>query len=355
MNTVQTTLQNSISGSLQESEIGFSTKALSEHLIDLRNLFIKLLIICVAAFSVTSYFYDTILNFILAPLSGKVLQLLSPTDSIMFSFKVLVAVSIFLALPFLVFLIVDYLVPALKPKERKFIIFVSFFGIFLSYFAVVYGYYLLIPSSLRFLTDFSPSGITVSLSATSYLDFLIFLYFALIIIAQIPILCFLLVLLGFVKPSLYYAKRKEIFLVSVVIAAFLTPTPDVLTLMLVSIPNLILIEAGVFFGRIFRKDPKLTNKISFIDKLFSGKKKQPKIKKINKTKTPLNDSKVIEIFVEPVVTRENLKEPIVTDNQVYKKAIFSNIQEVNKTNKPNKPYKSVEYTEVKTVKYSYFK
>lgn len=231
-------------------------KSIWGHINDLKILFFKLMFFWIISTSICWYYYKDISQIILRPLGDVKLILLSPTDGFMFILKTVTTTGLMLALPFVTIVVVQYLSLIFNPNGKKLLFFVSLTSLTMSYLGILYGYYSLIPNSIEFLTSIAPSGISFNISAMNYLDFLIFIYFMLVLIAQSPIVTFILLLNKIITFKQFTDKRRELYLGILVLCALITPTPDVVTLILVVIPNIFLIETSVICARFFLRNSK---------------------------------------------------------------------------------------------------
>jgi sec-independent protein translocase protein TatC len=224
-------------------------KDLVGHMIDIRNLLFRTVGTWAFFTAIAGYFYEKLIAIAIQPVGAYTLQFISPTESVSFVLKIVAIAGVFASLPFLIFFFFLYLKDALKSKEVKFLGLYVVAGVFLSYFAFVYGFYLLVPASIQFLVGFEPAGIKTMLSATNYLDFLILLYFGLVVVFQTPIVVFSVIRSGLVKKSFVTSKRKEIYLAILILSAVLTPTPDPFTMFIMAIPIAVLFELSLALSR----------------------------------------------------------------------------------------------------------
>ena len=223
------------------------TKTIWEHLMEFKNVILRLLFVWVVFTIGTTFFSDEINRIFTAPLEGQVISFLSPTDSFMYLIKIHLFFGFLTSLPVLLLILWQYLNSALETKEKKFFLFYIFSVLILSLGALFYGYFSIIPISLEFLLSISPEGTQVMLTSQEYTSFLISLLLLLILVFQTPILIFGLIRTGIIKPTTLTNNRKYLYFTLVVVLAMLTP-PDVLSLFLTFIPISILLEASIWFA-----------------------------------------------------------------------------------------------------------
>lgn len=172
-----------------------------------------------------------------------------------------VMVGIILGIPYLLFELWLFVKPALHEKERKsasgFVLFAST----LFFIGIMFGYYLVCPLSINFLTNFTVSPeIENTFTITSYLSSVATLTIGSGIIFQLPVVIYILSKLGIMTPAFMRSSRRYAFVLILVIAAIVTPTPDVITMLVVAFPLVILYEVSIFISAsIERKRKRMLN------------------------------------------------------------------------------------------------
>lgn len=154
--------------------------------------------------------------------------------------------SIYLGLlcasPFIMYELFRFITPALLENERKYStkIMVSVYALFI--IGVLMSYYILFPISLRFLGTYSVADkVHTMITLDSYISTFVSLTLLLGIVFQLPVIAFILAKMGILNASQMSKYRKHVFIIIMLIAAIITP-PDIMTLILVSIPIYILFE-----------------------------------------------------------------------------------------------------------------
>jgi sec-independent protein translocase protein TatC len=134
----------------------------------------------------------------------------------------------------------------LHEKERKAASGFVFYASFLFVLGVLFGYYVIAPMSINFLSSYTVSSTIENLfSIDSYISSVATLTLATGVVFQLPILVFILSNLGILTAKFMRDKRRYAIVIILVIAAIVTPTPDMLTMTIVSIPLFVLYEVGI--------------------------------------------------------------------------------------------------------------
>lgn len=149
------------------------------------------------------------------------------------------------ASPYILYELFRFISPALYENEKKYSVQVA--GIIYALFllGVLMSYFVLFPISFRFLGTYSVSAKVVSnITLDSYISTFVSLTLVMGLVFQLPVIAFFLGKLGFVSSGMLSKYRKHSFLVIMLIAAIITP-PDLMTLILVTIPLYLLYEVSI--------------------------------------------------------------------------------------------------------------
>ena len=190
----------------------------------------------------------------LAGLSVKVPEgrvgLLGPNGAGKSTFiKLALAAAVFLSMPFLLYQAWAFVAPGLYKHARRLILPLMASSIVLFYGGVAFAYYVVFPLMFGFFTAVAPSGVAVMTDISSYLDFVLALFFAFGLAFEVPIATVLLVWAGFTTPEKLVQKRPYVLLGAFVLGMLLTP-PDVISQTLLAVPVYILFEAGIVMARV---------------------------------------------------------------------------------------------------------
>lgn len=166
-----------------------------------------------------------------------------------------ITTSIYLGLlgasPYILYELFRFIIsPALYKNEKKHLTSVVTIIYLLFIAGVLMSYYILFPISFRFLGTYSVSdNIHSTITLDSYIETFTTLTFVMGIVFQLPIIIFLLAKIGFVSSTLLAKYRKHALIVIMLVAAIITP-PDLMTLVLVTIPLYLLYEVSVRIAKI---------------------------------------------------------------------------------------------------------
>lgn len=196
---------------------------------------------------------------------GILLNLISTElpSQILMHMKVSFYVALILTIPFIFFKLFRFVAPALYDKERKYSANVLFFS-FLSFFAgILTNYFIIFPFSLRFMATYQVSyQVENMITLNSYINTLMSLSILMGLCFELPIISWLLSKLGILQAYILKKYRKHSLVGILIISAIITPTTDIFTLVLVSVPIIILYELSIIIVKITEyKEIDLANEI----------------------------------------------------------------------------------------------
>ena len=224
--------------------------SLMQHLAELRN---RLMIASGAVLigTVIGFFFakDIILALEQPAHLGKPLQIISPTEGFTTYMRVALFSGIALAMPVILYEVYAYVDPALRPGERRFILLLGPFILALFVGGMAFCYFILLPQAIQFLFTFGSDVFEASPRASEYISFVTTFILGMGIVFEVPIIIWALVRVGIVQRSWLAKQRRYVFLLSFVIGAIITPTPDPFNQTLVAVPMYLLWELGLLLAR----------------------------------------------------------------------------------------------------------
>ena len=115
------------------------------------------------------------------------------------------------------------------------------------FIGVLLGYFLIFPLTLRFLGTYQVSSeVENMISIQSYIGTFMMMNLLMGIVFELPVLCWLLGRLGWLDSTIMRRFRKHAIVAILIIAAIITPTSDIFTLMLVALPIWLLYEISIY-------------------------------------------------------------------------------------------------------------
>src|SRR4051812_12662853 len=233
---------------------GETSKPFLEHLEELRWMVMKIAITLVAAMILCFVFRTTLVRVIQAPLHHVdpqfgALKALGITDSLVISFHLAFYAGIVVSFPFLLYFLAQFVLPALTAIEKRFLfpaIFVSF-ALFLIGVACCY-YWLLPKTILFFFRDTQSLGWTPMWTVQQYYSFVTRFVLGFGLAFELPVVVLALVRFGLVTYEFMARTRPYAIVLIFILATIITPTPDVLTLIALSLPMCLLYESCIWIA-----------------------------------------------------------------------------------------------------------
>lgn len=168
--------------------------------------------------------------------------------------------GIILAFPYVFYQFWRFVRPALKEKEAKNTRFVIFWVSFFFFTGAAFGYFFLGPFTFNFLAGFqlgTQKMITTIPTFSDYVDNLTNIMLGCGLAFELPVLAFILTKIGLITPSFLKKTRKYAIIVILILAAFITPSPDWMSQMIVFIPLWLLYELSIIVSSRVAKQQKL--------------------------------------------------------------------------------------------------
>jgi sec-independent protein translocase protein TatC len=233
-----------------------------EHLDELRSRLVKVLLWLIAATALCWFFRDPIFHFLTQPLrvSHPDIKFIftSPSEALMLKLKMSFFVGIFLAAPCVLYQVWAFVAPGLYRHEKAYALPFILAGSLFFLGGAAFGHYYLFPITFRFLVDFGGEDMQFLPKVGEYYSFYSWFLLGLGIVFQLPVVIFVLSRIGLVTPGFLMRKFKYAVVISFVVAAIITPTPDIVTQSLLALPMLGLYLLGVgvaaLFGRPRRRE-----------------------------------------------------------------------------------------------------
>jgi len=223
------------------------------HLIELRDRLLKMVLAVGVLFLCLFWFADEIYTWLARPLlahlpEGAQMIAIDVAAPFFIPFKLVLMLSVFVAIPYLLYQIWAFVAPGLYKHEKQLAFPLLLSSTLLFYIGVLFAYYVVFPLVFGFFTAVAPEGVAVSTDIGRYLDFVITIFFAFGIAFEVPVATVLLVVTGITTPDDLAKKRPYFVVAAFIIGMFLTP-PDIISQTLLALPMWLLFEVGIFFSR----------------------------------------------------------------------------------------------------------
>lgn len=163
-------------------------------------------------------------------------------------------IGIILGIPYILWEIWRFIKPALLDKERKAASGFVFYASILFVIGILFGYYILVPESVAFLAGYTVSpDINNQFTVSSYLSLVGTITLLTGILFELPIIIYILASIGILTGTFMRRTRRYAIIIIMVVGAIVSPSPDILTTTLATVPLLILYEVGILIAAVVEK------------------------------------------------------------------------------------------------------
>ena len=231
---------------------------ITQHLIELRAHLIKIcvavLVIFLALVGFSRELYDFLSNPLVAQLPANSTMIATDiTSNFMAPIRLTIFVAAFIAMPYILYQIWAFVAPGLYKKEKKVAVPVLLSSILLFYAGVAFAYFIVLKGVLKFFIMFAPQNVLPMTDIDSYLSFALKLFMVFGLTFEIPVVTFLLILVGIVSIDSLENKRRYIIVGCFGVAAIVTP-PDGVSMLMLAFPMWLLFELGLLLAKLLIKD-----------------------------------------------------------------------------------------------------
>lgn len=173
------------------------------------------------------------------------------TEQFMTHMRVAMYAGVLCAAPYIIYELFRFVSPGLYASERKAGFWIVSAGYVMFMVGTLLNYFLIFPLTVRFLGTYQVnSEVTNMLTLQSYVDTLISMSLVMGVIFELPIVCAILGKMGFISGRLMSRYRRHAIVAILVVAAIITPTTDVFTLFVVSLPIWLLYEVSIWIVKL---------------------------------------------------------------------------------------------------------
>ena len=230
---------------------------LVEHLTELRNRLLRVVIAIGVVFVACVPFADQLYTLLALPLlerlpEGSTMIATEVASPFLTPFKLAFVAAVALTIPVALHQAWSFIAPGLYLKERRLALPLLVSSVMLFFIGMAFAYYLVFPLMFTFFIGSAPEGVIVATDIGRYLDFCIKLFFAFGVAFEVPVATFLIVSAGLTTVEDLRKKRAYVILTAFVVGMLLTP-PDMISQTLLALPMWVLFELGLIMCRLYIK------------------------------------------------------------------------------------------------------
>lgn len=231
---------------------------LFDHLLELRTRLLHAVLGVLVVFCSLIYFAQDIYQYVAQPLlavmpEGTQMIATDVASPFFTPFKLTIVLSIFITMPYILYQMWSFIAPGLYKNEKRLVAPLMVGSTLLFYGGIAFAYYIVFPVAFTFFSSVAPDGVTIATDISSYLDFVLKLFFAFGAAFEIPIAIILLCWTGVTTPDSLRTKRPYIVVGAFIVGMLLTP-PDIISQTMLAVPMLLLFELGIIIAALYYKE-----------------------------------------------------------------------------------------------------
>jgi sec-independent protein translocase protein TatC len=247
----ETTLNNG-----EDQDVGDVEMSFLDHIEELRWRIIYSIIGIVIFTIIAWIFIDPLVEVVLlkpARDANASLQNLRPFGQLFLYVQVAIIVGIVASLPNIFYQLWKFIAPALKKRERKYIVWIVFFSTFCFLTGIAFSYFVMLPLAMKFAEQFGSEAIKNEFSIEEYMSIIISVMLAAGVVFELPMVSFFLTKLGILTPKFMRKYRRHAIVIILILAAFLTPGADPVSQVILAVPLVLLYEISIFISKLSSK------------------------------------------------------------------------------------------------------
>ena len=246
---------------------------LTTHLTELRKHIVTTVIAIFIGFLISFTFSESLFKLLTLPLRADLrlslaapylqfipkvspvekLVFLAPAEAFWMHMKVSIVAGIIITIPIALHQLWKFIAPGLLKKEKKYVGPFIVAGTALFLIGDLFCFTIILPFAMNFLLNYKTASLMPMISVGSYVDFTLKFLLAFGAIFELPIIILFLTRMGIVTSKTLSRHRKYAYLLSFILAAFLTPTPDAFNQSLMAGPIILLFEVGLLISKLFAR------------------------------------------------------------------------------------------------------
>ncbi|TVR24080.1 MAG: twin-arginine translocase subunit TatC [Anaerolineaceae bacterium] len=213
-----------------------------EHLAELRQRLLRSFMALIVGVGVGILLAEPVLEILLQPYrdinpeEARRLLVLGPTGAVVNYFRVALLVGGVIAVPAITHQIMMFVLPGLTKKERRYVLMTLPAISALFVVGILFAWYILMPPAMAFLESFQSDIFRAEWAANEYLSFVTAILFWMGVAFELPLVLFVLSLLGAVRAGALIRHWRVAIVLSAIAAAIITPTVDPVNMFLVMGP-----------------------------------------------------------------------------------------------------------------------
>ena len=197
------------------------------HFSEMRKRLIRSVVVLIITIIVAFVFWERLVEILLYPApEGITLQAVKMTEMFGTTMRISLVAGIILAMPYLTYELLMFVSPALTRSEKKYVYIVLPWIALMFIGGVVFAYFIMIPNITGFLLSWGADLVTPQPMFSDYINIVTRMLLVSGLVFELPVLITFLARIGIIKPRWLASKWRGAVIISFILAAIITPTPD---------------------------------------------------------------------------------------------------------------------------------
>ncbi len=223
-----------------------------DHLEELRWQIVKAMIGFIVAMAGCIVYAEFLVSeVLLKPIRavGLKLQVLSPYGKVMLYMETVIVAGLIISMPWILWSLWRFIAPGLLPRERRYVSRIVALTSLCFFSGVSFAYFVLVPAALSFFSTFGDPTIELNIAVDQYVSFILALIIGAGLVFELPMVSYFLTKMGILTPAFLRRYRRHAIVVILIISAVVTPSPDIVTQVLLAFPLFVLYEVSIFISK----------------------------------------------------------------------------------------------------------
>lgn len=216
-----------------------------DHLQELKGRFFWVAVYFVVASGLAYPRFQDIVHVLLAPLGKQELYYMTPAGGLSFIIKVCMYVGVIAILPVMIYHLYKFVTPVMKRTTSRAVFGYTTASTLLALAGIAFAYFFSLPAALHFLTNINLDQISSMLTIDSYMSFVIAYVLGGALLFQTPLIMLIINSITPLTPGKLMNYQRHMIVVSFIIAAIISPTPDVVNQTILAAPMVVMYQVGV--------------------------------------------------------------------------------------------------------------
>ncbi len=228
------------------------------HFSEMRKRLIRSVIVLIITIIIAFVFWERLAEILLYPAPEDItLQAIRMTEMFSTTMRICLVAGIILAMPYLTYELLMFVSPALTRSEKKYVYLILPWIALMFIGGVVFAYFVMIPNITSFLLSWGSELVTPQPMFSDYVNIVTRMLLVSGLVFELPVLITFLARIGIVKPHWLASKWRGAVIISFILAAIITPTPDPLNQSIVAGVLIFLYGLSLILSKLVYKKRKI--------------------------------------------------------------------------------------------------